>query len=75
MSKTIEDKTKEILSGWGNWLFKTPEVEEIAKERASVCAACPSNKNSTCGECSCPLFAKTRSMRETNKCPLDKWKK
>jgi len=75
MSKTIEDKTKEILSGWGNWLFKTPEVEEIAKERAAICAACPSNGGTTCKECGCPLAMKTRSMRDTNECPLKKWKK
>jgi len=75
MSKSKKDKFEEILNGWGNWLFKTPEVEAIAKERAEVCAGCPSHSGMTCGECGCPLFAKTRSMKETNKCPLDRWKK
>ena len=73
MSKSKKDKLEEILNGWGNWLFKTPEVEEIARERVEICVECPSNKGSTCGECGCPLFAKTRSMKETNKCPLGKW--
>ena len=75
MSKSIEDKTKEILSGWGSWLFKTPEVEEVAKERADVCAGCPENINNRCKICTCPLFAKTRSMKETNKCDLERWEK
>jgi len=50
-----------------------PEVEKIAKSRANICAKCDSNVNNTCKECGCPLYAKTRSMRETNKCDLNKW--
>ena len=73
MSKTYKEKYDEILDGWTNWLFKNESVEEVAKERAEVCAKCPSNVNNTCKECGCPLFAKTRSMKETNKCDLGKW--
>ena len=74
MITSKKEKLGEIINGWGNWVFKSPEVEEIAKERAAICAGCPSIKGNTCGECGCPLFAKTRSMKETNECPLKKWK-
>lgn len=72
-SKTYKEKYSEIVEGWTNWIWKNEEVEKVAQERAAICAGCDSNKNNTCKECGCPLFAKTRSMKETNKCDLDKW--
>ena len=73
MITSKKEKLEEILNGWGNWLFKTPEVEAIAKERASICSVCPENINNRCKICTCPLEMKTRSMKETNECPLKKW--
>ena len=73
--KSWKDKLAEIQDGWKNWIWKNEEVEKIALERAIICSTCDSNKGNTCELCGCPLFAKTRSMRETNKCDLDKWKK
>lgn len=75
MSKTWLEKLSEIQDGWKNAIWKDEEVEKVALERATVCAKCPSNKGNACIECGCPLFAKTRSMKETNKCDLGKWKK
>jgi hypothetical protein len=74
-SKTWKEKLAEIQDGWSNWIWKNEEVEEIAKQRATVCSKCDSNVANTCKECGCPLFAKTRSMKDTNSCPLNKWKK
>jgi hypothetical protein len=65
------DKFKEIVNGWTNYIFPNEEVEKEAKRRAEICSECPSNNMGVCGECGCPLFAKTRS--ETSKCPLNKW--
>lgn len=71
--KSWKDKLGEIVDGWKNYIIMDPAVEKIALERAKHCAKCPSNKANTCMECGCPLMAKTRSMKETNKCPLNKW--
>lgn len=73
-NKTYKEKYNEIVSGWTNWMFKNEEVETLAQKRAEVCAKCDSNVANVCKECGCPLFAKTRSMKDTNKCDLDKWK-
>lgn len=68
-----KDKLNEIVNGWGNVIFQSPEVEELANKRAEYCAKCPSNISNICGECGCVLTAKTRSTMDTNKCPLGKW--
>jgi len=73
-SKSWREKLNEIQDGWRNVIFKNDEVEMLAFKRASICAGCDSNVNNTCKECGCPLIAKTRSTKETNKCPLGKWK-
>jgi hypothetical protein len=62
---------KEIIEGWGNYIFPDPEVEKIAKERALICSECPNNKLGICSECGCPLISKTRSIN--SKCPINKW--
>ena len=73
MSKSYKEKYDEILNGWTNWLFKNESVAEVAKERAMECAKCPSNVSNVCKECGCLLWMKTRSVKDTNKCPLGKW--
>ena len=30
-----------IIAGWANLAFTDPKVEELAKKRADICAACP----------------------------------
>ncbi len=74
-NKTYKEKYDEIKDGWTNWIWKNDEVEKIAKARALHCAACDSNIINVCKECGCPLATKTRSMKETNSCPLKKWNK
>lgn len=32
---------KAIASGWKNYIFKSPLIEELAKTRAKICAECP----------------------------------
>lgn len=71
--KSWKEKLAEINDGWKNVIWKNKEVEKIAKERAKICSKCPSMYGTICSECGCPIHAKTRSMVETNKCPLDKW--
>ena len=70
-TKTYKEKYNEILSGWTNWIWKNAEIEKLAHERAEICAKCDSNVANVCKECTCPLWAKTRSL--TSKCDLDKW--
>lgn len=68
---SVKSKFNEIVSGWKNVVFKTPEIEEMAHKRALICAACPHNVDRVCQECGCPLVAKTRSPE--SKCPMKKW--
>ncbi len=72
-SKTWKEKLAEIQDGWKHVIFKNDEVEMLAFKRASICAGCDKNINNICAECGCILIAKTRSIKETNKCPLNKW--
>lgn len=65
-------KAQEIYDGWKNDLFRTPEIEAMAKARAEICSTCFYNINNTCSQCGCPLSKKTRS--ETSECPMKKWK-
>ncbi|MCR5863066.1 hypothetical protein LRS05_13430 [Flavobacterium sp. J372] len=76
----------QILNGWKNFLDKSEVVEEVAKSRAKICAACASAKQGRllafikdslkeiegayCSICSCPLSAKIRS---NDICPDNKW--
>lgn len=75
-----------ILNGWANFITKPEVVEEKAKERAAICAACPYAKQGKlltfvkdtlsevqgayCEKCGCPLSAKVRSV---DICPIGKW--
>lgn len=60
-----------ITVGWKNVIFKNQATEDLAFDRAAVCAECPFNINNTCSSCGCPLIAKTRSPEST--CPENKW--
>ena len=64
-----------ILSGWANVLFRDEKVERIANSRAKICDSCIYKKNKLdveyCSRCTCPIIAKTRSLKE--KCPINKW--
>lgn len=37
----MKKKFLEIASGWTNYIFTDPKVEEKAKIRAKICARCP----------------------------------
>ena len=67
----VKEKFEEITTGWKNVVFKDPEVELVANQRALICAQCPFNKHNVCSKCGCPLTAKTRSPK--SKCPEGKW--
>lgn len=66
---------KEIFEGWLNDLFKTEEIENLAKKRLEICFKCPIRTDNKCdkskGGCGCWLSAKTRSKNSS--CPLKKW--
>ena len=32
MEISKKDKLGEIINGWGNWVFRSPEVEKLEKE-------------------------------------------
>lgn len=75
-----------ILSGWKNFITKPEVAENLARQRAAHCAACPHAKHGLllafikdslievegayCSLCKCPLSAKVRS---NDVCPLNKW--
>lgn len=77
---------KEILNGWKNYISKSDVSEDIARNRAAICASCPQAKHgflltfikdtlkevegTYCNACGCPLSAKIRS---NDICPLKKW--
>lgn len=77
---------KNILTGWKNYLEKSEVTENIALQRAAVCAVCPHAKQGKllafikdslteiegtyCDLCHCPLSAKVRS---TDICPDNQW--
>lgn len=80
-------KLLNIIDGWKNYTFPSPEVEKIATQRAEVCAQCPHAKfemfvdviefravemhGYVCGECKCPITKAVRSMDYS--CPINKW--
>ena len=66
-------KLSEIYEGWKNYIFQTPEIEELAKERIEICAVCEYFSSfHVCIKCGCPSMGKARSPE--SKCPLGKWK-
>lgn len=71
----LKSKVAEIMDGWKNLMVSDPLVEAEAKRRAEICGKCPKFEKKlgapVCGECGCPLAAKTRST--LSECPLKKW--
>lgn len=64
----------EIYDGWKNYVFPSPEVEEIAKKRIEICVSCEFfTERKTCQKCGCFMPAKTRSVKSS--CPIKKWEK
>jgi hypothetical protein len=72
----------QILEGIKNNIFKTEHVEEIAKERWTICQGCPildmagdkclvKGTGPCCGDCGCSMKIKLRSLG--SECPLQKW--
>jgi len=68
---SIVNKSLEIINGWGNYIFPSSEVEELAKKRAEICGPCENNVDGKCAICHCPLVAKTRST--ISNCPIQLW--
>jgi len=64
-------KSKEILSGFKNLLFKNEKIEGQAAIKMEYCFKCPHKKDLTCGKCGCLLAAKIRS--ESSSCPVGNW--
>ena len=67
---------KEIIDGWENYIFRTPTIEAMAKDRAEVCSKCEFLSTALkyylyCKKCGCYIPGKTRSI--TSQCPLKKW--
>lgn len=71
----MEINLKDIINGWKNVIIKDEDIETLHQQRMEICNACPKKIEqlgmAVCGECGCPLMAKTRSL--DSKCPLDKW--
>ena len=64
------------------FIFTNKHIEELSKERLSICKDCPynslnkyigTNKQAYCTICTCVLELKTRVPDE--ECPLGKWQK
>lgn len=75
-------KIVEIAKAWIAAANPTPEQQEIAEYRASICDACPKKEYIEqvnlyiCGECGCPLEKKVFSpLPGKQACPLAKWEK
>lgn len=62
----------EIYEGWKNYIFPTPHVEEVAKNRIKLCVKCNYlNKRKICKKCGCYMPAKVRNLK--SKCKLNYW--
>ena len=64
-------RLQRIIEGLKNYVFRDPEVEQIAKYRALRCATCDFNKMEICSKCNCAIPAKIRSTEE--QCPIGRW--
>lgn len=77
---------KEIIESWYHKFKPTKEEKELADKRFEICLKCPSKQETLkgqnwtlrCGECGCPLGAKTYTpktyLNAGGSCPLGKWK-
>lgn len=66
-------KLKEIYDGWKNYIFPNPEIESMAKYRASICSECEHLVLGVCSICGCPSAGKIRSPE--SQCPIGLWLK
>ena len=66
-----KSRMQRIIDGWSNLVVRDPLIEEMARQRARLCAVCSKNKFNICILCGCPLPAKTRSPEE--KCDNGIW--
>jgi len=82
----MKGKVSNIVNGWSNVVFKSPEVEALANKRAKICDTCPYASSGSvfdledekvvelkgfCVKCGCPFKAKLRSINEI--CDINKW--
>lgn len=72
----------EILVAWHRAANPTPEQQQIAEYRASVCETCEFKefkvmvRSYVCGACGCPISKKIYSPKPgTEACPKSKWDK
>lgn len=73
-------KFEEIVRAWRSKWNPSPAETELAEKRLAICNGCTSRteliKGSdffvVCGECSCPLEAKSHSPKK-GACDLGKW--
>lgn len=63
----------QIIDGWKNYIFPTPETEEMAKQRLTKCMICEwrSKISNRCKLCGCPVEKAVRSRPK--KCPDGRW--
>ena len=79
---------KKIVNGWKNYLIDDPVIDEVAKQRAEICAKCPQARHGRFlailkdykqheieGKyCGECLCPLSAKVRSENeKCPLGKW--
>jgi hypothetical protein len=76
----------QVYEGWKNNVFRSSDVEEVAKFRLDVCSKCTYHSevrkqklnystlrpDEHCVHCGCTLSAKTRCL--SCECPLGLWK-
>lgn len=71
----------EIIHAWKIAVKPTPEQQEIAEYRASVCDVCEFKdfkklvRAHVCSACGCPLSKKIYSPKGPIACPKGKWDK
>lgn len=70
----------DIAIAWYRSIHPTPEQQDLAMQRLSVCESCDQlvsarslEKDYRCGACGCPIHKKIFSPRGPDKCPLGKW--
>jgi hypothetical protein len=67
-------KLKDIILGWKNLIFTSPEIKKMAAEREAICAKCEHASKTIylhCNLCGCYIPAKTRS--KDSSCPDGRW--
>ncbi len=72
----IFDSIPGDISAYADRLYSLLDEKEKAdsalmKQRIAVCDECDRNSAGTCLECGC--YCIIRSMKQDNRCPVDKW--